>query len=288
MNARMDDLDAEGISMEIVYPQVLPIFFHHADFEVREHLFRVYNEYIAELQSSQPGRFFPVAIPTFWDPQKAPDSIRAIAALGLKTVLLPMTPGRKKDGTNVVYNSPEFDPTWAAIEESGLPVSFHIGETLSQEGLNGGGPRIMADLGPTNFRKNLGQLIFGLVFDKFPGLKVVFAEAGINWVAGALQDAEMIYNSHAQMFTSMPKERPSHYWHRHCYATFMADTAGLNLLHIIGADRVMWSVDYPHNEGTFGYSQDVMQDIVNATSPDEARKILGQTAIDVYRLKIPT
>ncbi|AMK19573.1 MULTISPECIES: amidohydrolase family protein [Sphingobium] len=284
LDARMHDLDAEGVHKEIVYPQVLPIFFHYPDFEIRALLFDIYNEYIADLQKKQPDRFFPVAIPAFWDPELAAASVRKIASLGLKTFLLPMNPGKKPDGKNVVYNSAEYDVLWAAIEETGLPISFHIGEKFDYEGINGEGPRLMNDIGPSLFRKNFGQFVFGLIFDKFPGLKVVFSEAGINWVPGAIQDAEMIYNSHGLMFESLPKHRPSWYWHNHCYATFMSDYAGLKLLDIIGADRVMWSVDYPHNEGTFGYTQDVVRDILDVASPDEAKLILGGTANEVYRL----
>jgi hypothetical protein len=30
----------------------------------------------------------------------------------------------------------------------------------------------------------------------------------------------------------------------------MTDRVGLEMLHYVGADRVMFAVDYPHNEGT--------------------------------------
>lgn len=284
LDARIRDLDAEGIAKEIVYPQVLPIFFHYPDFEVRKLIFDIYNLYIADVRKRYAGRIYPVAIPTFWDPDQAPHSVREIAKLGLKTILLPMLPGKKRDGGNVVYNSAEYDPMFAAIEETGLPISFHIGEKFDNEGINGEGARLMCDIGPSNFRKNLGQFIFGLIFDKFPKLKVVFAESGISWVAPALQDAEMLYNSHGLLFDSLPRHRPSHYWHEHCYATFMADPAGLRLLDIIGVDRVMWSVDYPHHEGTFGYSQDAIGDIVRAAGADDAELIVGKTCASVYRL----
>ncbi len=285
MAERMKDLDAEGVDQEIAFPQVLAVYFGSPEFEMREHLFAIYNEYVADVQKQYPTRFFPVGVPNFWDPAKAPDSIRRIAELGLKSVLLPMSPGKRPDGQNVVYNSEDYDAMFAAIEEVGVPICFHIGEKFAgNDGINGDGARVLHDLGPTMFRKNFGQLVFGLIFDKFPGLKVVFAEAGINWVPGTLQDAEMIYNSHAQLYDSLPKHRPSWYWHNHCYATFMADTAGLKLLDIIGADRVMWSVDYPHNEGSFGYSQDIAAELIDTLPTDQAAMILGGTAREVFKL----
>lgn len=282
---RMKDLDAEGIAKEIVFPQVLPIFFSYPDFEVRECLFRIYNEFMAEQQASYPKRFFPVAIPNYWDPAKAADSVRYIKKLGLRTFLLPMVPGKRPDGSNIIYNDPVFDPMWAAVVETGLPICFHVGEKFDQEGINGEAARLLFDIGPNYFRKIFGQLVFGLVFDRFPKLQVVFAEAGVAWVASALQDAEMIFNTHGLLFDSLPEHRPSYYWHRNCYATFMADMVGLRNLDIIGADRTLWAADYPHHEGNFGYSHDVMQQVIDmAGSSANARNILGGTASKLFNI----
>jgi predicted TIM-barrel fold metal-dependent hydrolase len=284
LKRRLQDLDAEGIEKEIMFPQAVALFFHWPDLEVRNYIFRTYNEHMADVQKRLGGRSFPVGIPNYWDPAEGPASIRAIRDLGLKAIMLPTTPGKKKDGTSVIYNTEEFDPFWAEIERSGLPICHHVGESFVQEGINGEGSRLMNELGPSLMRKNFGVYVFGRIFDKFPDLKVVFAEAGLNWIPGALQDAEMICNSHALLFQSMPDHRPSYYWHNNCYATFMSDPAGMRMLDIIGADRIMWSVDYPHNEGTFGYTQDSIRKVVDATGKEDALKIVGRTAQKVFNI----
>lgn len=78
--------------------------------------------------------------------------------------------------------------------------------------------------------------------------------------------------------------RPTDYWLRNCYATFMHDPAGLALLDRIGARRVMWSSDYPHPESTFGYTKTTIQTILDACPADEAKAILGGTAVEVFDL----
>jgi predicted TIM-barrel fold metal-dependent hydrolase len=80
------------------------------------------------------------------------------------------------------------------------------------------------------------------------------------------------------------KHRPSYYWHNHCYATFQTDRIGLKLIEQIGADRVMWAQDYPHSEGTFGYTADALTEITDVVSGADARKILGETALELYKL----
>jgi predicted TIM-barrel fold metal-dependent hydrolase len=276
-------LDAEGIAKEIVYPQSLLAFIRHPDQELQQLTYGTYNEYIADLGAQNPGRFYGVGIcNNWWDPKKAESAIRQIVDLKLKSFMLPFSPGKDVDGKLIDYASTEMDRLWAAAEEAGLPVSFHIGEVPAQGGRGGFGTFFIVQAAP--FRRVLGNLIFGGILDRHPMLRIVFAEGGINWVAGALQDAELTYGAHRELFDWPLKYRPSHYWHNHCYATFQTDPIGLKLIENIGADRVMWAQDYPHSEGTFGYTADALTEITDSVSEADARKILGETALALYRL----
>lgn len=276
-------LDAEGIAKEIVYPQSLLAFVRYPDAEVQELMYRTYNEYLAELQRQSPGRFYGVGIlSNWWDPAKAEGAVRQIVDLGLKTFMIPFSPGKDIRGKPIDYANPEMDTFWAAAEEAGVPVNFHIGEVPATGGRGSFGTFFIVQAAP--FRRVLGNLIFGGILDRHPKLRIVFAEGGINWVAGALQDAELTYDAHRAMYDWQMRHRPTDYWHRHCYATFQTDAIGLELLDHVGADRVMWAQDYPHSEGTFGYTANALEEIVAATSPDDARKILGGTALSLYGL----
>ncbi|API61432.1 amidohydrolase (plasmid) [Tardibacter chloracetimidivorans] len=285
LKARMADLDDDGVSMEIVYPQWLMLYLHHPDLEMREWLFRIYNEYLADLEKESGGRFHGVGIPVYWDSAKAAASIEHIKRLGLKAAMLPVNAGNSPAGVKVNYATDDLDDMWSAAEDCHLPITYHIGENPNLEGPGGVGAGLLATFMP--FRRSLGDMIFGGIFDRHPTLRVVFAEAGINWVPGALQDAEMIFDSWGRFLDPKIKRRPTEYWREHCYATFMADQVGFDLIDYIGADRVMWATDYPHNEGSHGYTEKVVNDIVQRVGPVYAKKILGETAIEVFDLKIP-
>ncbi len=281
---RMADLDAEGIAKEIVFPQSLLMYFPHPDFEAREWIFRGYNDYIAEVGARAPGRFHGVGFPNFWDLSKTEGSFRQIKDLGLKTLQIPITPGVNTDGKAIFYASDEMDYFWSVAEEAELPVCFHIGETLNFD-IPGGAPcATFTNLAP--FRKNFGELVFGGILDRHPKLRIVFAEAGagINWVPGILQDAEMVVDSFGSMVSPKLKHRPTDYWRQHCFATFMADSLGLKLLDYVGADRLLWSADYPHNEGTLGYTASVIGEIVDSASEADVKKMLGGNAIELFDL----
>ncbi len=282
INERMADLDLDGIRMELVFPQTLLMFFQHPDFEVREWIFRAYNEHLAEMQARAPGRFFGVGFINFWDVSRIEESIRHLKQLGLKTFCVPINPRDDMDGNPIHYSSEAMDILWATAEELGLPVYFHVGETLNFD-IPGG---VVTATLPifTPFRKNFAELVYGGVFDRHPNLRVIFAEAGINGIPGMLQDAEMLTDACDRYLSPRPKLRPTDYWRRNCYATFLSDSIGLKLIDYIGADRVMWSADYPHHEGTHGYSKAVIEEICAAVSPADARKILGGTAIELFDL----
>jgi hypothetical protein len=48
---------------------------------------------------------------------------------------------------------------------------------------------------------------------------------------------------------------------------------------------VMWSSDYPHQESTFGYTRSAIQAVFDAITVENAQKILGKTAIEVFNLR---
>jgi predicted TIM-barrel fold metal-dependent hydrolase len=238
---------------------------------------------MAELGRRSPGRFHGVGVlSNWWDPAKLEGAVRQIADLGLKSFMLPFSPGKDVNGEQINYASDEMAPLWAAATEADLTVNFHIGEVPGSGGRGGFGTFFIVQADP--FRRTFGQLVFGGVFDRHPALRVVFAEGGINWVAGALQDCELTYGAHRELFDWDMKHRPSWYWHNNMYATFQTDAIGLALLDQIGADRVMWAQDYPHSEGTFGYTGQAVADVVAAAGEVGARLILGDTARRIYGL----
>jgi predicted TIM-barrel fold metal-dependent hydrolase len=280
--ARLADLAAEGVDREILFPQRTLALIRVADLEYREWCFRAYNQYIEEVCAEYPDRFSPVGVLKWWEPEATADALAELKDLGFKTVLVPIEPGKDRNGERIRYNDERMDPFWAAVEASGLPLCFHIGENTRAGGQGLVGIFVLEQM--QGFRNLWGTLTFGGVFDRFPGLRVVFVEGQLNWVPGALQDADMIYEGFQSMVNPKLAHSPSWYWHNHCYATFMVDPAGLEMLHRIGPERALWSSDYPHNESTLGYTRSSVEAVFRATSEENARKIVGGNAIDLFGL----
>jgi predicted TIM-barrel fold metal-dependent hydrolase len=282
MEARLADLDHEGIDKELIFGNAALTLLFGQDLQLRDAVCRVYNEHLADVGERAPGRFHGVGFANFWDPSRFESSLQEIKALGLKTFMVPQNPGKGVDGEPINYASKEMEPFWHAVEASGMPFCIHIGENANP-GRGGMGASFMQNL--AGFRKTIGTLIFGGIFDRHPSLRVVFMEGGINWVLTSIQDAELIWGSFDQMLDWKLDHEPRYYFDTHVYSAFMTDKLGLELIDQIGPGRVMWSADYPHPESTFGYSWTAMKQVVDTGLPDEdVRKILGGNAIEVFKL----
>ena len=273
LEARIQELREDGVDKELAFPNAILALFHYPDRKVRELAFRVYNEYIAELQEQSGGHFYGVGLINWWDPQGARRTLSELKALGLKTFLLPLNPGKDADDNVIDYASTAMRPVWDEIEDSGVPLTHHIGETP---------PKIPSEFNSivvsmmTNidgFREVFSKYIFGGILDRHPGLRIGWFEGGIAWVPWALQDAEHLVASYQHMYTYRLQHDIQYYWDTHMSASFMVDPLGLQSIDRIGVDKVFWSSDYPHNEGTFGYSEKSLTALVDAVGPQNAARI---------------
>jgi predicted TIM-barrel fold metal-dependent hydrolase len=278
-DTRRQHLAAEGITKEIVFPQSLLGYFH-PDPHVRAWVYWIYNEYLAEQGRKNPAFFGLGLFSNWWSSPQIEQSMEQIVNLGLKGVLVPVSP-KGPDNTEMSYADPAMDRFWDVIGESGLPVCYHIGEPFNPQGRGSMATTTLIALAP--FRKPLSQIVFGGVLDRHLNQQIVFAEGGIGWVLPWLQDAEALCDTYSEIIERVD-QRPSHYWRYNCSSTFQADALGLAHLDILGADRVMWAADYPHTEGTFGFSAGIMKDIVEKAGETDAKLILGGNAKRIFRL----
>src|SRR4051812_25566001 len=275
IEARTRELKEDGIDTELAFPNAVLALLHYPDKALRERIFRIYNEYIADIQERSNGHFYGVGLINWWDPAGAKRSLDELKSLGLKTFLLPLYPGFDDDGVVIDYGSTAMMPVWDVIEEAGLPVTHHIGETPPKSPCEFGSVAVAMMINIDSFRDMFARYIFSGILDRHPGLKVGWFEGGIAWVPSALQDGEHVLASYRHMLDQPPRHDIRYYWDTHMSASFMVDPLGLSLIDQIGVDKVMWSSDYPHNESTFGYSEQSLATVVAALGPENAARVVS-------------
>lgn len=296
LEERIKDADAEGVAKAILFPQRSLQLVRVEDRDVRHACLVAYNEWLGEHLAPYPDRLYGVALLNWWDAKGARDNIQAIKDLGFKLMMIPVAP------RDVQYNDPALELLWSAIEESGIPISIHVGESLMPESGPGGlGTTLLMVQSGHHFRRIFGLLTYSGVLQRHPELKVVFTEGGLGWIAPALFEADKAYHDFDAEFSGRasgfsfskevdpnlfqkPAHPPSYYWFQNCYATFQHDPVGLDLLDRIGWDRVMWATDYAHREGVLANVQTVIEDIFNRVSVEKAQAIVGGTAMELWDL----
>ncbi|GAA4550589.1 amidohydrolase family protein [Pseudonocardia xishanensis] len=286
VDARIADMDAEGIAKDILFPQFSFAILNglsaaHSEAPIRDPEYsmayiRAYNAYVAEVCAQYPDRLYGLGILNFWDPASAADNIAEIKDLGLKGLILPTNP------PSVRYNDEHTEPLWDAIEASGLPLSFHVGERVDMSGAGTLGTGLMQNFAP--YRRLWSLLTFSGILERHPEMKVVFTEGQLHWIPGTLQDADIFSSTFASLYEPKLAHPPSHYFFQNCYATFQEDPVGLRMLGDIGADRVMWSTDYPHSESVLGRCQEAALAVAQVTSDSDARAVLGGNTIKLWGL----
>ncbi|CDO06177.1 amidohydrolase [Mycolicibacterium cosmeticum] len=275
IEARIRELREDGIDKELAFPNAVLALFHYPDKGIRERVFRIYNEVMAELQERSNGHFYGVGLINWWDPAGTRSTLEQLKSLGLKTFLLPLNPGKDDEGNIYDYGSTEMDAVWDEIEAAGLPVSHHIGETPPKTPCQHNSVVVGMMVNVDSFREQFAKYVFSGILDRHPSLRIGWFEGGIAWVPTALQDAEHMLASYRHMFNHELQQDIRYYWDHHMSASFMVDPLGLRLLDEIGVDNVMWSSDYPHNESTFGYSERSLATVVDAVGPENAVKIVS-------------
>src|SRR6201996_2834228 len=129
IDARIRELAEDGVDKELAFPNAVLALFHYPDKGLRERIFRIYNEHIAGVQERSDGHSYGVGLINWWDPGGARRTLSELKSLGLKTFLMPISPGNDDNGQVIDFSSTAMSAVWDEIEDAGLPVTHHIGES---------------------------------------------------------------------------------------------------------------------------------------------------------------
>ncbi len=78
------------------------------------------------------------------------------------------------------------------------------------------------------------------------------------------------------------KLKPSEYFHRQVYATYIDDPVGVAHRHEIGVDNIMWSSDFPHSATFWPHSREKIEKDFAGVSEEDKRKMVSGNAAKLY------
>jgi 2,3-dihydroxybenzoate decarboxylase len=243
------------------------------------------NDYIARLVAKRPDRLQAFAALPLQDPEAAAAELtRAVEQLGLVGGLVNGFTQRDRPDNFLYYDLPQFWPFWEQVEKLGVPVYIHPrylpkGRPSDIEGhpwFTGS-----AWMFGVNTATHALRLMASGLFDRYPKLSVIIGHLG-----------ETIPNTIWRIdhrVKMMPRgitiqKSFSEYLRRNFYVTTSGNfctTALLNVLLTMGADRVLFAVDYPYEPVA-----DAAEwfDRVDAISEPDWEKIARTNAAKLLRL----
>jgi predicted TIM-barrel fold metal-dependent hydrolase len=302
VDRRLKELEAEGVCAEVLIPDFgLPFELYPAPLariknwppRTQEQVDagnRAYNRWLADFCSQAPERFAGMASISFTDVEAAVEEAVRVKQAGLKGVMIPMF-----DSTMPLFH-PRFDPVWSTLADLELPANSHasISSTSTQvfhlPGVPHPGCHGPLSRAPLEFfcHNVLDHLIWGGVLERHPKLRVVFTEQGSAWLPTKLRAMDYSYTGSylRRDLKSVIRHRPSEYFARQCWiGSSLLACSEVEYRHVIGVEKMMIGVDYPHHEGTWnGGTLDYLQATLGAADVplDEARRMLGETAASVF------
>ena len=286
-HARLVEMSEDHVSAEVMYSSLaLSLFQKVQDDALLAAIFRAYNDWLADFIAVDPKRLKGVAVVPVDDVAEAAAELERCAAMGLVGVMLPVVPAGPQ------YDSPAYDRLWAAAQDAGAPVTLHIATSRKREPLQNlvsfSSAAIDGAVGLANrdvpLRTTLAAMIFGGVFQRFPGLKVVVAEYEVSWAPYFVREMDRVYGQTAfgNPIRAVLKTPPGETFRSNVFISFQEDRLGVSTYAPTGEDTLMWGSDYPHAEGTFPHSREILEQVLDGLDDEAKRKLAGANAAALY------
>ncbi len=293
---RLHEQDLDGVDLEVLFTSAGNSGFWRG---IRDDVaycavLHAYNAFLAEEYcAAAPHRLLATGLIPNAGIDAALSELEYCAKAGLRCIALGALPAGKS------YPTPDDDRFWAAALDLNMPITVHVAMGGSDGppvkfprdpgGLpNSANPGYMLSGTATRARNGV-QLALAGVFDRFPNLRIYFAETNTGWYPSAMEllddQYERVRHWGARLYGMEPlKRKPSEYIRDHCYYGFTKDFLGVELRHKIGVDRVMWASDFPHGAGDWPHSLELIDDMFAGVPDDERYAMLAGNAVDFFHL----
>jgi predicted TIM-barrel fold metal-dependent hydrolase len=282
---RVKDMDLDGVEADVIYTTLGFRQFWLTDGTLQRACFRVYNDWLADYCAYAPNRLAGLALISLYDVAEGVKELRRCAARGLKGALIWVSPPADRP-----YSSPDYDPFWAEAQDLGMPISLHS--------ITGMGPESrLAIKNPLDryvrstvlcheVQRTLVVLIFSGVLERFANLKLVSAENEVGWLPFFLQKLDQSQEEYRYLYPAPLKLKPSEYFRRQVFATFIDDPVGVASREFVGVENIMWSSDYPHTVSTWPHSREVVERDFKGVPEGEKRQMVRENVARLYGLAV--
>jgi predicted TIM-barrel fold metal-dependent hydrolase len=295
---RLREQDEDGVDAEVLFAHggYLSLWRGIKEDDGYAALIHAYNEFLIEdYAAAGPERLIVMGVIPPATIDHAVAELEYCARAGFKGVALYAFPNGKG------YPMKEDDRFWAAVQELGIAVTAHTNAGSTRFGDKGPSflyPAQRIDKGDPivqllRFAGDIAfaplQLAFMGVFDRFPGLRIYWAETQIGWLPYACRQIDDNYERYKYLFRDMygldwlPR-KPSEYIREQNLWGFLGDAYGVRMRHETGIGALMWGSDFAHAASNWPHSRELIDDTFAGVPEDERYQMLAGNAIAFFGL----
>ena len=251
---RIADMDAAGIDLQVL--SLTAVGSDKLDTPTATAITRDTNDKLAAAVKAHPTRFAAFATLALQEPEKAAAEFeRCVRRMGFKGALV--------NGTvqGQFLDHPRFSPLFETAQALDVPIYLHPAPPPKavRDAYYGDLPEDVGfslSTAAWGWHSEIGlhslRLMATGVFDRFPKLKIIIGHMGENLPFSMARADAILMRNKKHM-----KRRPWEYFQDHFYVTtsgYFTTPPFLCLLQVIGADRILFSVDYPYSPNSVGRS----------------------------------
>ncbi|MBM3658334.1 MAG: amidohydrolase [Actinobacteria bacterium] len=301
-DARLALMDAQGVEAALIFP-TLAVCVEHFMKDDPDQLyanFHAFNRWLDEDWGfAHRDRIFATPLLSLRDVDRAVAELEWVLDRGARCVALRPGPAFGRSPAD-----PHFDPFWARVNEAGVLVAFHIGESGYNEMM---GPFWGEEANPSSHKQSAFQwcnsygdrpimdtfsaLVLHNLFGRFPNVRCLSVENGSLFVPYLLKQMNKMngMGRNGPWLGGRITEKPSEIFKRHVWVSPFHEEDVPALATVIGADRVLFGSDFPHAEG-LAEPRDFVESLSGMSDAD-VRRIMRDNLHDLLggvRASVPT
>jgi predicted TIM-barrel fold metal-dependent hydrolase len=257
---RLADMDREGVDVHLIIPATFANAISALELPLAKEIWEAYHRFIGTYCSHDPQRLKATIFVTGADPEWSVATITSLQDepwVASVTVVLP-------DGIPV--DDERLDPIWTAMGDADLPLLHH---SFFYEPPYFPGYRDVWDniviarsaAHPWGAERLVGYLILSGLFDRFPRLRVGFAECSAGWLPGWLVrlQGQAAYMSHAVPSLSKTPVEYAHDGRIFCgIELYEGEAMADAIVRVCGDGVLMYQSDFPHPGSEYPSSPEVV------------------------------
>jgi predicted TIM-barrel fold metal-dependent hydrolase len=289
--ARMNEL---GIDRAIMWPTLASLLEERLsdDPKATHVVIHALNQWMHEQWTfNYENRIFPTPVITLPIVERAIAELEWVVERGARIVLIRPAPVPGFEGTRS-FALPEYDPFWAKVVEADVAVGMHASDDGTSRYINVWEGRANGEYLPfktanafeevyRSYHRGImdamqSAICHGL-FERFPSLRVLPVENGSRWVGPLLDALAHTYERNPKLFA----DDPVAVFKRNIWVHPFHEDDPMDIVRLIGPDRVVFGSDYPHPEGLAEPISYV--DRLAELTHDDIARIMGGNLADIMK-----